>query len=264
MKRLAFDFAISCAAGIFTCFIVLPIAGLFTVTPFRELMSQFQSPLICSSILVSLETSLTVVFLAFCLGVPMAYLLATTQFRGKEVLDTLIDLPITLPPLVAGLALLIILGGNSPVGDFFSRHGVDLVFSKKGIIMAQLFVSAPFLIKSSRQAFESIGENIMKASSTLGASKFYTFKNVALPLAKNGICAGMVMTWARALGEFGATSMVAGCIPCKTQTMTVAIYMNAMSGKLSSSIAVALLLTIFSFTALLIFKSRAKKGQIRL
>jgi molybdate transport system permease protein len=258
MKRLVFDVAISCAAGIFTCLIVLPIVALFTVTPFPELIGQFKSPLIWSSILVSLETSLAVVFLALCLGVPMAYLLATAQFRGKEVLDTLIDLPIVLPPLVAGLALLILLGGNSPAGNFLTRHGLELVFSKKGIIMAQLFVSAPFLIKSSRQAFESISENIMKASSTLGASKFYTFKNVSLPLAKNGIYAGMVMTWARALGEFGATSMVAGCIPFKTQTMTIAIYMNAMSGKLSSSIAVALLLTIFSFTSLLIFKSRAK------
>ncbi|MEW5804118.1 MAG: ABC transporter permease [bacterium] len=261
MKRFSFDLAISCAAGIFTCLIVFPILALFTVTPLGELIGQFKSPLIWSAILVSLETSLAVVFLALCLGIPVAYLLATRKFRGKEIIDTLIDLPIVLPPLVAGLALLIFLGGNSPAGRFLSRNGLDLVFSKKGIIMAQLFVSAPFLIKSSRQAFESINENILKASSTLGASKFYTFRNVSLPLAKNGIYAGMVMTWARALGEFGATSMVAGCIPWKTQTMTIAIYMNALSGKSSASIAIALLLTIFSFTSLLIFKSRAM-GQM--
>lgn len=261
MKRLSFDLAMSFAAGVFVCLIVLPISALFTATSFGDLAGQFKSPLVWSAIMVSLETSLTVVFLALCLGIPVAYLLATGKFRGKEILDTLVDLPISLPPLVAGLALLILLGGNSPAGNFLTRHGVDLIFSKKGIILAQLFVSAPFLIKSVRQAFESISENIIKASSTLGASKFYTFRNIFLPLGKNGIYAGMVMTWARALGEFGATSMVAGCIPFKTQTMTVAIYMDAMSGQLSSSIAVALLLSLFSFTLLLIFKSRVS-GRI--
>lgn len=118
------------------------------------------------------------------------------------------------------------------------------------------------MIKSAREAFESINKNVTHASWVLGASKFYTFRKVMLPLAKNGIYAGMVMTWARALGEFGATSMVAGCIPFKTETMTVAIYQNAMSGELKASIAIALLLTVFSFTLLLIFKSRAKRRDV--
>ena len=260
MKRLSFDLAVSLIAGIFVCLIVLPMVALFTTTSFGELVCQFRSPIVLSAILISLKTSLTVVLLALCLGIPMAYLMATKNFKGKEILDTLVDLPISMPPLVAGMALLILLGGNSKLGNLLSSHGIDLIFSIKGIIIAQLFVSTPFLIKSAREAFESINKNVINASMTLGASKFYTFRKVMLPLAKNGIYTGMIMTWTRALGEFGATSMVAGCIPFKTETMTVAIYQNAMSGELASATAIALLLLVFSFTSLLIFKSRVR-GQ---
>ena len=258
MKNFSFDLAISIIAGIFVCLIVLPILALFTATSFEELACQFRSPMVLSAVLISLETSLTVVFLALCLGIPVAYLLAMKDFKGKKILDTLVDLPVSMPPLVAGLALLILLGGNSKFGRLLSGHGVDLIFSRKGIIIAQLFVSIPFLIKPTKDAFESIDKNIINASLTLGASKFYTFKTIMLPLAKNGIYTGIIMTWARALGEFGATSMVAGCIPFRTETMTVTIYQNAMSGEMAASIAVALLLLVFSFTLLLIFKSRVR------
>jgi len=220
MKSFSFDLIVSLIAGIFVCLIVLPILALFTTTSFGELVCQFRTSVVLSAILISLKTSLTVVFLALCLGIPVAYLLAMKNFKGKEILDTLVDLPISMPPLVAGLALLILLGGNSKFGNLLSSHGIDLIFSIKGIIIAQLFVSTPFLIKSAREAF--------------------------------------IMTWTRALGEFGATSMVAGCIPFKTETMTVAIYQNAMSGELASAIAIALLLLVFSFTLLLIFKSRVR------
>lgn len=188
----------------------------------------------------------------------MAYLLAMKSFKGKEILDTLVDLPISMPPLVAGLALLILLGGNSKFGRLLIDHGVDLLFSKKGIIIAQLFVSIPFLIKSTKDAFESINKDLIKAALSLGASEFRMFRTILLPLAKKGIYTGMIMTWARALGEFGATSMVAGCIPSRTETMTVAIYQNAMSGEAPAAIAVALLLLVFSFTLLLVFKSRVR------
>ncbi|MDY6854206.1 MAG: ABC transporter permease [Thermodesulfobacteriota bacterium] len=255
MKDFYFNLALSFIAGIFVCLIALPILALFTTTSLEELASQFRSPEILYAVFVSLETSLAVVFLSLCLGIPVAYVLAMNDFRGKDLLDTLVDLPISMPPLVAGLALLILLGGSSRFGRFLNDHGVELIFSKKGIIIAQLFVSIPFLIRSTREAFESINKNIIDASSTLGASKFYTFKKVLLPMAKTGIYTGMVMTWSRALGEFGATSMVAGCVPFRTETMTISIYQNAMSGEMTASIAVSLLLLVFSFTLLLAFKS---------
>lgn len=259
MKGVSFDIAMSLMAGIFVSLIMLPMIALFSATSVGELVNQFRSATVLSAVVISLETSLFVVLLALFLGIPVAYLLAMKDFKGKEILDTLVDLPISMPPLVAGLALLILLGQNSTLGRTLGNYGIDLIFSKKGIIIAQLFVSTPFLIKSTRGAFESINKNVTDASLTLGASKFYTFRNVLLPLAKNGIYAGMVMTWARALGEFGATSMVAGCIPLRTETMTVAIYQDVMSGELTSSIAIALLLTVFSFTLLLTFKSRFKR-----
>ncbi len=258
MKNFFFEISILFITAVFVCLIVLPMFALFTTTSFEELIYQFRSPVILSAIVISLETSLIVVFLSLCLGIPVAYLLAMKDFRGKEIIDTLVDLPVSMPPLVAGLALLILLGGNSKFGNLLSSHGVDLIFSKKGIIIAQLFVSIPFLIKSTKDAFASINKNVINASLTLGASKFHTFKTVLLPLAKNGIYTGMIMTWSRALGEFGATSMVAGCIPFRTETMTVAIYQNAMTGEPAASIAVALLLLVFSFTLLLIFKLRIK------
>ena len=259
MKGVSFDIAMSLMAGVFVSLIMLPMIALFSATSVGELLNQFRSTLVMSAVAISLETSLIVVFLALCLGIPVAYLLAMKDFKGKEILDTLVDLPISMPPLVAGLALLVLLGGNSKFGAILSNCGIELIFSKKGIIIAQLFVSTPFLIKSARGAFEAINRDVTMASLTLGASNFYTFRKVLLPLAKNGIYAGMVMTWARALGEFGATSMVAGCIPYKTETMTVAIYQDVMSGELASSIAIALLLTVFSFTLLLTFKSRFKR-----
>ncbi|MDY6880866.1 MAG: ABC transporter permease [Thermodesulfobacteriota bacterium] len=240
------------------CLIAFPILALFTATSFGELACRFGSPSVLSSVLISLETSLSVVFLSLCLGIPVAYLLAMKSFKGKEILDTLVDLPISMPPLVAGLALLILLGGNSKFGRLLIDHGVDLLFSKKGIIIAQLFVSIPFLIKSTKDAFESINKDLIKAALSLGASEFRMFRTILLPLAKKGIYTGMIMTWARALGEFGATSMVAGCIPSRTETMTVAIYQNAMSGEAPAAIAVALLLLVFSFTLLLVFKSRVR------
>lgn len=263
MKSITFDLAISLITVIFICLIILPILSMFTATSVAELIHQCTLPAVWSAIITSLETSLFVVFLALCFGVPVAYLLATTKFRGKEILDTIIDLPLALPPLVAGLALLLIFGGNGEVGHFLNQHGCMFIFSKKGIITAQLFVSAPFLIKSAREAFESIDENIIKASLSFGAAKFYTFRRISMPLAKNGIYSGMVMTWARAMGEFGATSMVAGCVPFKTETMTIAIYKNAMSGNLSSSISIAILLTLFSFTFLALFKLMVKKGRMQ-
>jgi molybdate transport system permease protein len=259
MKVPCFDLVMSVIAGLFACLIVFPLLSLFTTTSPVELAAQFRSPLILSAVMISVGTSVTVVLLACGLGLPVAYLLAMKDFKGKQVLDTLVDLPISIPPLVAGLALLTLLGGNSPAGEFMAHHGIEVIFSKKGIIVAQLFVSCPFLIRSAKEAFASIDKNIINASLVLGASPLYTFQKVMLPLAKNGIYAGMIMTWARALGEFGATTMVAGSIPFQTETMTLAVYQNAMSGELNAALAVALLLTVFSFTLLLIFKSRTQR-----
>lgn len=245
----SFHILLSLIAAIFFGFILSIIACLFTATSFTEFMDEIRSPEILSSILISLETSFVVVLLALFFGIPTAYFLATKKFRGSSILDTLIDLPIIFPPLVCGLAILIAFGGQ---GIF--RH-FEVLFTIKGIIIAQLFVASPFLIRSTRTAFESINPDTINAARTLGASEFYTFRKISLPLARNGIISGVVMTWSRALGEFGATAMVAGCIPYRTETMTIGIYMHAMSGNLGASVALSLFLVGFAFIMLIVFKS---------
>jgi len=164
-----------------------------------------------------------------------------------------------MPPLVSGLALLILFGGTGLLGKLLNKWGLNIIFTKKGILIAQLFVASPFFIKTVREAIASIPQNLLAASATLGASPFYTFRKVILPLSKSAIWAGLTMTWARALGEFGATAMVAGCIPQQTETMTIAIYMGAMSGELATASALALILVVFSFVSLLVFKSGLKR-----
>jgi molybdate transport system permease protein len=254
---LSFRISLSLIAGIFFGFIAIILTCLLTATSFAEFAGEIKSPEIISAILLSLKTSIAVVLLALLFGIPAAYILATKRFKGKNILDTLVDLPIVLPPLVCGLAILIAFGG----GGIFSRFNV--LFTVKGIIIAQLFVASPFLIRSAKTAFESIDQDVMDAARTLGASEFYTytFKKVSLPLAKSGIASGVVMTWARALGEFGATAMVAGCIPYRTETMTVGIYMHAMSGDISASVALSLILMSFAFTTLIVFKYLGNMGD---
>jgi len=260
MKKSWFELSLLVVSALFFVFTVLVVFTLFTTTSLKELLHELRSFTVASAIWISLETSFAVVVLTFFLGLPVAWLLALKEFKGKEVLDTLIDIPIVLPPLVSGLALLIMLGGTGIVGKVLNQWGLRIIFTKKGIILAQFFVAAPFFVKTVKETIKNIPKNLLSASATLGASEFYTFRKVILPMSKSGIMAGLVMTWARAIGEFGATAMVAGCLPGKTETMTIAIYMQAMGGSLSSAGALALILTVFSFLSLLIFKVKLQNG----
>ena len=251
----SFDFLVAMIAAAFFAFVVLVLLALVTTTSIAEFWDQLHSPVVFSAIWISLQTSLAVVLFAFLFGFPIAYLLALKNFPGKALLDTLLDLPIVMPPLVSGLALLILLSGDGLLGGILSRLDISLIFTKKGIIIAQFFVAAPFFIKTARESISAIPANLLAASATLNASVFYTFRHLIFPLSRHGILAGLVMTWARALGEFGATAMVAGCIPLKTETMTIAIYMQAMSGGLGAATAIALILMAFSFVFLLVLKA---------
>jgi len=262
-QATAFDLAVALIAGVFFTFVTLVLLSLVATTSWREFWLQVGSPQVFSAIWVSLQTSLAVVVLAFLMGFPIAWLLALKQFPGKTLLDTLLDLPIVMPPLVSGLALLILLGGEGVLGSVLERWHISLIFTRRGIILAQFFVAAPFFIKTVRESIAAIPSNLLAASATLRASPLYTLVHVIFPLSKKGIWTGLVMTWARALGEFGATSMVAGCIPQQTETMTVSIYMQAMSGGLETATAIALILMVFSFVFLLILKTRLGQNYER-
>ena len=258
VKRLFhFDMFMAGLTALFFALIILVFLSLVGAASWHDVLSHILSTQGFNTTMLSLKTSIAVVVLTLIVGFPVAYILALKQFRGKAVLDTLIDLPIVMPPLVTGLCLLLLLNPSNPFGRLLQQWGIELLFSPYGIVLAQFFVASPFFIKTARESIAAIPSNLLSASATLKASDFYTFRNVILPLCRKGASTGLAMTWARALGEFGATAMVAGNIPGKTETMTIAIYMEAMSGGLNRSISTALVLVLFSFTLLFILKIQA-------
>lgn len=203
----------------------------------------------------SFQLSLLVVLIATIVvaivGLALAYLLAKSTFRGKELLDALLTVPLVLPPTVTGYYLIVLLGRRGFIGSYiYDISGWSFAFTWQGAVVAAVVVSLPLMIKASRAAFESVDPRFEVASYTLGKSKFETFVRVVLPLAKRGVIAGVVLSFARALGEFGATLMIAGNIPGQTQTMPLAIYEAVASGEDSNAMMLALLLTTVSIAAI--------------
>ncbi|MGI8786419.1 MAG: molybdate ABC transporter permease subunit [Pyrinomonadaceae bacterium] len=202
----------------------------------------------------SLELSLLVVSCATvivaALGLSLAFLLAKFEFRGKELLDAILTMPLVLPPTVTGYYLIILLGRRGFIGGFiYDLTGWTFVFTWQGAVIAAVVVALPLMIKASRASIESVNPSYEIASYTLGKSRLETFFYVVLPLARRGIIAGIVLSFARALGEFGATLMIAGNIPGKTQTMPLAIYEAVASGDERQAQILALILTSISILA---------------
>ncbi len=196
------------------------------------------------------------------LGLAFAYLLAKFDFKGKEFLDAILTMPLVLPPTVTGYYLIVLLGRNGIIGSFFYEWtGWTLVFSWQGATVAAVVVSLPLMIKAARASIESVNPNYEIASYTLGKSKIETFLRITLPLAKRGIIAGLVLSFARALGEFGATLMIAGNIPGKTQTMPLAIYEAVASGDDRRAQILAIILTAISIAAVY-FTNKISRSRI--
>jgi molybdate transport system permease protein len=231
-------------------FLVLPLAAVFLkVLPQEGLWETLRRPLVTEALRLSVLTSLSSVFLALLLGTPVAYLLARRRFPGAALLDTLIDLPMVLPPTVAGVALLMTFGRRGLLGPWLDVVGVQISFTPVAVILAQTFVSAPFYIRAARAGFHSVDQELERVAYTLGHSAFSTFLRVTIPLAFPALLGGAVMAWARALGEFGATIMFAGNLTGRTQTMPLAIY-TAMESDLTAALVLSALLVIVSFSVL--------------
>jgi len=193
--------------------------------------------------------SLSSLLLALLLGTPIAYLLARSRARGIVLLDTLLDLPMVLPPTVAGVALLMAFGRRGILGEWFDVVGLQISFTTIAVILAQSFVSAPFYIRAARAGFQSVDQELERVAYTLGHSSLSTFLHVTIPLAFPALLGGAVMAWARALGEFGATIMFAGNMIGRTQTMPLAIY-TAMETDLTAALVLSLILIAVSFGVL--------------
>lgn len=234
-------------------FIALPVASLFLKSPLDAIIRSLHDPMVTDALRLSLMTSALTTATVVVMGTPIAYVHARFHYPGKELADSLLDLPVIMPPAVAGIALLMAFGRMGLLGHYLNALGFSIAFTTLAVIFAQVFVSSPFYIRQARTSFEDVDLSLENAARTLGASRTYTFFYVTIPLALNGLISGAIMAFARSLGEFGATIMFAGNLQGKTQTMPLAIY-TAMQGDLDVSLCLALILVIISFLVIALVK----------
>ncbi len=236
-------------------FILLPLVALVLRTTPATLAASLAQPAATSALTLSLETTAVSLFLTIALGTPAAYVLARWQFPGRRVLDSLVDLPIVLPPAVAGVALLVAFGRFGLFAAPLNAAGVRLSFSTAAVVLAQLFVASPFYIRAARAGFSTVDQALEDASATLGYGGWGTFRRVTVPLALPSLLGGAVLTWARALGEFGATILFAGNLQGVTQTMPLAIYETLEgNGDIDGAASLSVLLVIVSLAVLLVVR----------
>ena len=224
MGRRAFGASVAVAAAVALCFLLLPVVALFAHTSPANLLDQLSNPVVKDAFVVSLKTSLVAQLLIVLFGTPTAYLLATERFRGRSFAITLVELPLVLPPAVAGIGLLAAFGRMGLLGSTLDAFGIQLPFTQTAVTIAVAYVASPLYIRQAIAAFEATDPNLAAASRTLGAGPARTFFRVVLPLARGGLAAGLALSFARGLGEFGATIMFAGSLQKVTQTLPLAIY----------------------------------------
>ncbi len=241
-------------------FIALPVASLFLKSPMDTTLRSLQEPVVLDALRLSLTTSLLTTAVVVIMGTPVAYVSARFDYIGKEVADTLIDLPVIMPPAVAGIALLMAFGRMGIVGHYLNALGISIAFTTLAVVMAQVFVSSPFYIRQARTSFEDVDPSYENAARTLGASRLCTFFSIILPIARNGLISGAIMAFARSLGEFGATIMFAGNFQGRTQTMPLAIY-TALQGDLDSALCLSLILVVISFMVIALVKTFTKRSK---
>ncbi len=234
-------------------FLALPLLSLFLETGPRELISSLGERGAAEALWLSLRTSLAALAVIVVVGTPAAYLLARTDFRGRPGVITLIELPLVLPPAAAGIALLTAFGPNGLLGGVIEDAGIQLVLQTAGVIIALIFVSAPFYVRGAIAAFEAVEGSLLDASRTLGAGEGRTFVRVAIPGARAGLASGLALAWGRALGEFGATLMFAGSLEGRTQTAPLAIF-EFLARDFNAALALSAVLLVISAFILLSVK----------
>ncbi len=248
MSRLQLGFG--AAAALLVAFLVLPVAALFATTSASEVLLGLRAPLVLPALWLSLGTTAASLGIVVALGTPLAWLLSRGKGRLARAVETAVQLPVVIPPAVAGLALLLAFGRRGLLGGL----GLQLAFTTSAVVLAEVFVAAPFYLQAATAAFRRVDEELLIVARTLGAGPLRTFLRVALPLARPGLTSGAAMAWARALGEFGATLMFAGNLTGRTQTLPLAIY-TAMESDLRAAQALSLILVLIAFILLLVVRS---------
>lgn len=252
MSRL-FPFALAAALVVALVFLALPVLALFLRVSPGELVEQLGEPRAREALLVSLKTSLIAHALILGFGTPAAYLLARRRFRGRAAVVALLELPLVLPPAVAGLGLLAAFGRSGLLGEQLRVVGLEIPFTQLAVVLAVCFVASPFYLRAALGAFEAVDPALLGAARTLGAGPARVFGRVAFPLALPALGAGSTLAFARGLGEFGATIMFAGSLPGRTQTAPLAIY-DALDRDFEVALALGALLVIVSAVLLLAVK----------
>lgn len=231
-------------------FLVFPLVGLLVRAPWRTLPHRLIEPGILDALRLSLYSATLATLVSLIFGVPLAWVLARTSFPGRKLVRALVTVPLVLPPVVGGVALLLVFGRRGLLGGWLdSTFGITLPFTTTGVVVAEAFVAMPFLVISVEGALRGADARYEEAAATLGASRWTTFRRVTLPMIAPGVAAGAVLCWARALGEFGATITFAGNFPGRTQTMPLAVYL-ALEQDLDAAIVLSLVLLVVSVAVL--------------
>ena len=243
-------------------FLGLPVLALLARAVLgEELLTQASDKAVLDALVLSLVTTFASLLLAIAFGTPLALLLARREFRGKWLADVLVDLPMILPPTVAGLALLLAFGRRGTLGTPLEAMGISIPFTTLAVVLAQTFVAAPLYIRSLRAGFASVERTVEEAAEVDGASRFTLLTRVTLPLAAPAVGAGLALAWARALGEFGATIMFAGNIEGRTQTLPLVVYSEFQSS-LDASVAAAAVLVTAAFGVLVAVRLTRWRGGV--
>jgi molybdate transport system permease protein len=244
-------------AGVAILFFALPIIGLLQRAPWSEIWDDLTADATLDALRLSLICSLASTALALVFGVPLAWVLARAEFPGRRLARALITLPMVLPPVVGGVALFLAFGRNGLVGEHLDQwFGIRLPFTIGGVIVAETFVAMPFLVVAVEGALRTLDQRYEDAATTLGARRLTVFRRVTMPLIGPAIAAGAVLTWARALGEFGATVTFAGSFPGVTETMPLAIFAEFEGGDINGAIALSLVLVGVSVAVLVALRDR--------
>jgi molybdate transport system permease protein len=253
VPRGAFTALLALCAGITIAFLAIPIVALFTQVPLRDVPGLLGRPEVQDALAVTLRTNAIANALILVFGTPTAWLIARRQFPGRALLVTLIELPLVLPPAVAGIGLLAAVGAGGMFGGQLRDAGIILPFTEWAVVLAVTFVASPFYIRQAISAFESVDPTLTDAARTLGAGPGRTFWRVGLPLAAGGLLAGWVLAFARGIGEFGATIVFAGNVRGETQTLTLTIY-EQLESDFDVALSIGVLLVVLSGGVLLSYK----------
>jgi molybdate transport system permease protein len=251
------------AASPLLLFFLIPILALLANTTLARLLSSLRDIQMVQAVFISLRTTLVSLLITILFGTPLAYLVGRHQFRFKSSIDALIELPTVLPPSVAGLALLMTFGRRGVLGGALSAWGLQIPFTTLAVVLAQVFVSASFFVRTAALGFASVDRELEQAAQLDGANRWQVFRFVMLPLSRQALTSGSALSWSRALGEFGATILFAGNFPGRTQTMPLAIYLGFES-HLDVALTLSALLMLISFLILFIVKRFALDSTERL